>query len=45
MSALHVDGFEGALWNRQGLPERQGYRIKFFSYAPSQREEKNECES
>jgi hypothetical protein len=25
---LHVDGFEGYIWNRAELPKPQGYRIR-----------------
>lgn len=30
---LHIDGFEGYIYNRSELPRRQGYHIKFFAYA------------
>jgi hypothetical protein len=29
---LHIDGFEGYLWNRSELPKHQGYQIQFFQY-------------
>ncbi len=36
---LHIDGFEGYLWNRRELPAQQtGYRI-FFTYETSPRSE------
>ena len=30
---LHIDGFEGYLWNRHELPKHQGFRYNFFTYA------------
>ena len=30
---LHIDGFEGYLWNRKGLPGHQGSNAIFFTYA------------
>jgi hypothetical protein len=30
---LHIDGLEGYLWNRAGLPQYQGVRYQFFQYA------------
>lgn len=32
---LHIDGFEGYIWNRRELPRSQGISYHFFEYATS----------
>ncbi len=34
---LHIDGFEGYIWNRSEFPKYQGVHYKFFEYASEER--------
>ncbi len=31
---LHIDGLEGSVYNRNGIPGHQGYKIKFTFHTP-----------